>query len=249
MPGRAMRESRDVGAAGTIDAGGDHHLARHHDARTARRLQRHAQGLARVFDPLDAGVVLDGQREIVAKPEQIFHPLFLRDAHQLVPRPGALARFVPGAECGRGQTVVRPGQLLDGAQRPHPRPGDPGPLLAGIAAVDQQDVGDLLAQQPESRRDARLPGADDENVDHGGAVLGLVLQRPGARRVGKQLHLVAEPVFQSLQGAVHVDAVCLDGVFDQRRLRLGSKVSLSASPTRLMAMTVTKIAIPGKTER
>jgi hypothetical protein len=48
----------------------------------------------------------------------------------------------------------------------------PGTFFAGLALIDQQDVGDLLAQQVEGDRQAALAGPDHQDVQHRLALMG-----------------------------------------------------------------------------
>ena len=83
---------------------------------------------------------------------------------------GAVAGLVPGLVAEAGQVEVGAGVVLGRAQRAHAGEGEPGPLEIARGAVDDEDIGHLGAQQADGGGQARLPGADDENVERRGAV-------------------------------------------------------------------------------
>lgn len=122
-------------------------------------------------------------------------PVDARDQVHVGERLGAVLGFVPGLEGEAWDAEVGAGLQLRAAQGRHAGEGRPWSFLALGRAVDDQDVADALAHQAESGDDARLAGADDQDVE--GGLSGVQARHhPLGVRMGGQLQVARDPCFE-----------------------------------------------------
>ena len=91
--------------------------------------------------------------------------------------------LVPGLVGEARDIEIRAGVILRAAQRMHAGIGEPWPFPPLLGFVQDQDVGDLRAHQPEGRGDAGLAGAHDEHVQRRLAVRPRLGRKPRGMRM------------------------------------------------------------------
>jgi hypothetical protein len=75
-----------------------------------------------------------------------------------------------------------------------------GPSWPGRVLVDHEDVGDAFALETVAEGDARLPAADDKDIEHGFAAGRVVGFKPHLVRVVEHLQVVANARFELCDG-------------------------------------------------
>ena len=186
LPGR----QHDLSCKERVDAVAGLHLGREQSVWRGRNLD-------------DLAAIAHRHVHDAPEPEQIFRPELARDQVELSPILLAEARLVPGL-IGQARNIeIRPGEMLRAAQRVHAGIGEPRPLLSLLGFVEHEDVADLRAQQPERRREPRLPGADDQHVQRRPVVRPELWRQPRGIRMRGLGEIGANLRFESGKGVVH----------------------------------------------
>ncbi len=185
-------------AARALLAGREHDfagMARLGSGRTERLDPDEAIGPGRNVHHL--GVVHDRQLSDVAEPREVLRPQRLRDQVERRPVRLAEARDVPRLVGEARHVEVGAGEVLGAAQGLHARVGEPWPLAAGRRLVEDEDVRDLGAAQPERDREAGLPAADHQDVERRGPVGSGDRFEPGLARMGDAREVAGDFARQS----------------------------------------------------
>ncbi len=176
------RELRPARRAAAVAAEGQHQLARPHNFRPARRLQRPAQQAGLVVPGTHRHPVVDRQADRLAHPQQVVAPVDPPHLVQGGPARLAMLRLVPGAEGQRRHAEVRSCEVLGTAKGDHARVGAPGAFLAARGTVDHAQVGHAFAQQRIGGGLAAHAGAGNQHVQHWLAVGAVRGRHPVGRR-------------------------------------------------------------------
>lgn len=183
------------------------------------------------------------QADRAPQPEQILGPMAAFDQAELLPALLAEAGFVPGLVGQAGNIEVGPGVVLRAAQRRHAGIGEPRALLPLLGLVEQQDVADAGAHQAEADCNARLTGADDENIQRRLAIRPDLRVEPCRARMRDHGEIGANIGFELCQRVTHAasqppsTAITVPVVNEDASLARCSAVCAisSAWPKRFMA--------------